>query len=141
MRERLPGGQCTRQTPKGGKSASNGGWEAVKTEVWASLPCQGDKKERRRRPCGQQQRIFQRPVTKVLERIVTFWRTDTTLVEVGQPAKHRAAMHAIGQRQIRCLHASLGRFNRTKPHGFERGVDKLAGIGPLVGGHASTLRK
>ncbi len=44
MRERLPGGQCARQTPKGGKSASNGGWEAVRTEVEASLPCQGEKK-------------------------------------------------------------------------------------------------
>lgn len=44
MREHLPRGQCARQTPKGGKSASNGGWETVKTEIEASLPCQGDKK-------------------------------------------------------------------------------------------------
>ncbi len=62
MRERLPGGQCTRQTPKGGKSASNGGWETVKTEIEASLPCQGDKKIASTVTIRATAAHFQRPV-------------------------------------------------------------------------------
>lgn len=36
MRECLPGGQCARKTPKGGKSAPKGVCEAVKTGSEAS---------------------------------------------------------------------------------------------------------
>lgn len=44
MRERLPGGQCARKTPRGEKSAPKGVWETVKAGVEVSLHRQIDEK-------------------------------------------------------------------------------------------------
>jgi len=68
-------------------------------------------------------------------------RLLAALVVVGQPAKDRAAMHAVGQCQVGRPHAGLGRLDGTQAHCFERGMVKLAGVGLLVGSHPMILRK
>lgn len=68
-------------------------------------------------------------------------RMLSALEVVGQPSNDRAVIHAVDQHQVSRLHAGFGRFNGTQTHGIELGMVKLPGVGFLVGGHPTFLKK